>query len=55
MVGGWTVRTLKIAMALVFSLAAHAQTSRGTVTGTVLDQSGAVIRGASIQAPSSRR
>lgn len=37
---------LKIAAVLVFSLAAHAQTSRGTLTGTVLDQSGAVVRGA---------
>ena len=37
MIGGSTVRTLRIAMALAVSLAAHAQTSRGTVTGTVLD------------------
>lgn len=43
------MRTLRIAMALALSLAAHAQTSRGTVTGTVLDQSGAVIRGAHVR------
>ena len=42
------MRTLRIAMALALSLAAHAQTSRGTVAGTVLDQSGAVIRGARV-------
>jgi len=33
----------------VFALAVHGQTSRGTVTGTVLDQSGAVIRGARVR------
>src|SRR5690349_6436930 len=38
----------KIATALVFSLAAHAQTSRGTVAGTVMDPSGAVVRGARV-------
>ena len=46
MIGVCTVRTLRIATALVFALAENGQTSRGTVTGTVLDQSGAVIRGA---------
>ena len=43
------MRTLRIATALVFALAVHGQTSRGTVTGTVLDQSGAVIRGAGVR------
>ena len=43
MIGASTVKTLEIATVLVFSLAAHAQTSRGTVTGTVLDPSGAII------------
>jgi Carboxypeptidase regulatory-like domain/TonB dependent receptor len=33
---------------LTFAFATHAQTSRGTVTGTVLDQSGAVIGGARV-------
>ena len=49
MIGVCTVRTLRIATALVFALAVHGQTSRGTVTGTVLDQSGAVIRGAGVR------
>ena len=40
------MRTLKIVMVLARALAAHAQTSRGTVTGTVLDQSGAALSGA---------
>ena len=35
------MKKLEIATVLVFSLAARAQTSRGTVAGTVLDQSGA--------------
>lgn len=34
-----------LAAALVLSVAASAQTSRGTLTGTVLDPTGAVIRG----------
>src|SRR5215472_5022828 len=33
---------------LALALAAHAQTSRGTVTGTVLDPTGAVIGGARV-------
>src|SRR6266849_398096 len=33
---------------LILALAAHAQTSRGTVTGTVLDPSGAVVAGARV-------
>ena len=37
-----------LAAVLTFALAAHAQTSRGTVTGTVLDPSGAVIGGAHV-------
>ena len=37
------MRTLKMIAALTLGFTAHAQTSRGTVTGTVLDQSGAVI------------
>ena len=42
------MKALEIATVLVFSLGAHAQTSRGTVTGTVLDQSGGVIRDARV-------
>ena len=37
-----------IAAVSVFSAVAHAQTSRGTVTGTVLDPTGAVIGGARV-------
>src|SRR5262245_46578834 len=37
--------TLTLLLLMVFPFAAHAQTSRGTVTGTVLDPSGAVIGG----------
>ena len=33
---------------LIFALATHAQTSRGTVTGTVLDPTGAIIGGAHV-------
>ncbi|HYM13695.1 MAG TPA: carboxypeptidase-like regulatory domain-containing protein, partial [Bryobacterales bacterium] len=39
---------LTLAAILTFTVAAQAQTSRGTVTGTVLDQSGAVIGGAHV-------
>jgi outer membrane receptor protein involved in Fe transport len=39
---------LKIVGVLAFALTAHAQTSRGTVTGTVLDPTGAVVGGAHI-------
>lgn len=42
------MRMLKIVMVLAFALTAHAQTSRGTVTGTVLDPTGAVVGGAHI-------
>ena len=42
------MRCLKISTVLAFALAAHAQTSRGTVTGTVLDSSGAVVAGARV-------
>jgi outer membrane receptor protein involved in Fe transport len=42
------MRRLKISAVLAFALAAHAQTSRGTVTGTVLDPTGAVIGGARV-------
>ena len=42
------MRSLNIAIALAVSLVAHAQTSRGTVTGMVLDPTGAVIAGAHI-------
>jgi hypothetical protein len=37
-----------MAALLTLAVAAHAQTSRGTVTGTVLDPAGAVIGGASV-------
>src|SRR5215831_332813 len=40
------MRIWPLVAALVFSIAAPAQTSRGTVTGTVLDPTGAVINGA---------
>ena len=40
------MRRLKIATILALALTAHAQTSRGTVTGTVLDPTGAVVAGA---------
>jgi hypothetical protein len=36
------------AAVLTLAVAARAQTSRGTVTGSVLDPSGAVIRGAQV-------
>ncbi len=39
----WRSDSLTLAAVLMLTLGAHAQTSRGTVTGTVLDQSGAVI------------
>jgi hypothetical protein len=39
---------LKFAVVLVLALGAHAQTSRGTVSGTVLDSSGAVIGNARV-------
>src|SRR5215472_13707525 len=42
------MRSLPITAVLAFAFAAHAQTSRGTVTGTVLDPAGAVVGGARI-------
>jgi hypothetical protein len=42
------VKWIFVAALLVFSAPAYAQTSRGTVTGTVLDPAGAVIRGAHV-------
>ena len=45
------MRTFTWKLAVVYiacAWAAHAQTSRGTVTGTVLDASGAVIAGAHV-------
>src|SRR4051794_31741681 len=42
----YLLRRTMLAAALVLSGAAHAQTSRGTVTGTVLDSSGAAIANA---------
>jgi hypothetical protein len=45
------MRALSLAASLLgFSLAAFAQTDRGTITGTVTDPAGAVIAGAAIQA-----
>jgi hypothetical protein len=38
----------KLAAVFALAVAAHSQTSRGTVTGTVLDASGAVIAGAHV-------
>jgi Carboxypeptidase regulatory-like domain len=40
--------TFTLLLLMVFAFAAHAQTSRGTVTGSVLDPSGAVIGGAHV-------
>src|SRR5437867_3458941 len=40
--------TLRLAALLLVASSANAQTSRGTVTGTVLDPTGAVIAGASV-------
>jgi hypothetical protein len=44
----WRSHRLTLAAVLTLASAAHAQTSRGTVTGTVLDQSGAAIAGARV-------
>src|SRR5258707_7193655 len=41
-------RMFPLAAALALAVAAQAQTSRGTVTGTILDASGAVIAGARV-------
>src|SRR5262249_48170047 len=41
-------RPLRLAALLLVAFSANAQTSRGTVTGTVLDRTGAVISGASV-------
>src|SRR6266852_2392379 len=40
---------IAVAMSLVCAIAALAQTSRGTVTGSVTDPNGAVIPGAEVQ------
>jgi hypothetical protein len=40
--------SLKLAVLLLVTISANAQTSRGTVTGTVLDPTGAVISGARV-------
>jgi hypothetical protein len=40
---------LKFAIVFALALAAHAQTSRGTVTGTVLDPTGAAVAGARVR------
>src|ERR1043166_8815707 len=42
------VRILLLAASLILAAALHAQTSRGTITGTVLDPAGAAIPGAQI-------
>src|SRR5579864_2546686 len=42
------MKNLKFTLAFCVAIAADAQTSRGTVTGTVLDPSGAVIGGARV-------
>src|SRR5215470_2794764 len=44
----WTKSIKLTAAVLVLAAASHAQTSRGTVTGTVLDPTGAVIGGARV-------
>ncbi|PYS36562.1 MAG: hypothetical protein DMG14_24175, partial [Acidobacteria bacterium] len=41
---------LVVVCLLIWSFAAFAQTDRGTITGTVLDASGAVIPGATVEA-----
>src|SRR5260221_6284963 len=38
----------KLAAVFALAVAAYAQTSRGTVSGTVMDSSGAVVAGASV-------
>ncbi len=42
------MQVVKIAAVLWLAASLHAQTSRGTVTGTVQDSSGAMIRGAAV-------
>jgi hypothetical protein len=42
------MRSLKISTVLAVALAAHAQTSRGTVSGTILDPTGSVLAGAHV-------
>jgi hypothetical protein len=42
------MKTPKMVVVLALALVAHAQTSRGTVTGTVLDQSGAAVAGVAV-------
>ena len=42
------MRRIKLLVALAAAFAAYAQTSRGTVTGTVLDPTGAVVAGARV-------
>jgi len=49
LVSRWMVRMIcPLAASLVLNIAAQAQTSRGTVSGTVMDQSGAIVAGARI-------
>jgi hypothetical protein len=42
------MRSFKISTVLALGLAAHAQTSRGTVSGTILDPTGALLVGAHV-------
>ena len=42
------MRKLNIVAILALAVAAHGQTSRGAVTGTVLDPTGAVVAGAQV-------
>src|SRR5215471_5869513 len=45
----WVVRMIgPLAASLILNVAAQAQTSRGTVSGTVMDPSGAIIAGAGV-------
>jgi hypothetical protein len=45
-----STKTTGFALALIFVSAAHAQESRGTITGHVTDPSGAVISGVQVRA-----
>ena len=49
LISPWVVRMIgAIAASLILNVAAHAQTSRGTVSGTVMDQSGEIAAGARV-------
>src|SRR5271169_2153955 len=48
--GGFTMRSTSVAIfSLLFSLAAYAQSDRGTITGTIADPAGAVVASAPVE------